>query len=86
VIAVVLDRFDRALVKLMDDPAAIEDVQRVAAELSDALLSHLAYEEDELLEPGTLRAPCRSWPPGRSVSQHRCRQTLELANGCVEIS
>jgi hypothetical protein len=51
VIAVVLDPFDRALVKLMDDPAAIEDVQRVAAEFSDALLSHLAYEEDELLEP-----------------------------------
>lgn len=51
VIAVVLDRFDRALVKMMDDPATIEDVQRVAAELSDALLSRLAYEEDELLEP-----------------------------------
>lgn len=50
VIAEVLDQFDRALVAMMRDPAQIRDVQRVADELRDALLSHLAYEEDELLE------------------------------------
>jgi hemerythrin-like domain-containing protein len=51
VIAAVLDRFDRALVVMMGDAQRIEDVRRVADELHDALLSHLAYEEDELLEP-----------------------------------
>ena len=50
VIAEVLDQFDRALVAMMNDPAQVKDVQRVADELRDALLSHLAYEEDELLE------------------------------------
>lgn len=51
VIAAQLDRFDRALVGMMNDPAKIEDVRRVADELGDTLLSHLAYEEDELLGP-----------------------------------
>jgi alkanesulfonate monooxygenase SsuD/methylene tetrahydromethanopterin reductase-like flavin-dependent oxidoreductase (luciferase family)/hemerythrin-like domain-containing protein len=50
VIADVLDQFDKALVAMMRDPAQVKDVQRVADELRDALLSHLAYEEDELLE------------------------------------
>jgi hypothetical protein len=36
---------------MMEEPAAIQGVQQVATELSDALLSHLAYEEDGLLEP-----------------------------------
>ncbi len=51
VIAAVLDRFDRALVAMMGDARRVEDVRRVADELHDALLSHLAYEEDELLAP-----------------------------------
>lgn len=50
VIAEVLDQFDKALVAMMREPAQVKDVQRVADELRDALLSHLAYEEDELLE------------------------------------
>jgi hemerythrin-like domain-containing protein len=49
VIAGVLERFDRALVAMMSDAAEVAGVRRVADELSDALLSHLAYEEDELL-------------------------------------
>ena len=51
VIAEQLDRFDRALVGMMNDPGKVEEVQRVADELGDTLLSHLAYEEDELLGP-----------------------------------
>jgi alkanesulfonate monooxygenase SsuD/methylene tetrahydromethanopterin reductase-like flavin-dependent oxidoreductase (luciferase family)/hemerythrin-like domain-containing protein len=51
VIAAQLDRFDRALVGMMNDPEKVVDVQRVADELGDMLLSHLAYEEDELLGP-----------------------------------
>jgi hypothetical protein len=62
VIADVLDRFDRALVLLVaespvddvgtgvptaDGPA---EIARLAAELSDLLLSHLAYEEDQLAQ------------------------------------
>jgi hypothetical protein len=51
VIAVQIDRFDRALVGMMDDPGKVEDMRRLADELGDMLLSHLAYEEDELLGP-----------------------------------
>jgi hemerythrin-like domain-containing protein len=51
VIAEQLERFDKALVTMMDDPGAIKAVQQVAEQLSDSLLSHLAYEEDELLGP-----------------------------------
>ena len=57
VIAGVLDRFDRALVDLVreadgsrwDDGMSAE-IETLAAELGDILLSHLAYEEDELAE------------------------------------
>ncbi len=51
IIAEVVQRVDRALVAMMTDPSGIEEVRRVTRELSDALLSHLAYEEDELLGP-----------------------------------
>lgn len=51
VIAAVLDRFDRALVAMINDAERIAEVRHVADELHDALLSHLAYEEDELLGP-----------------------------------
>lgn len=62
VIADVLDRFDRALVLLVVEGAAAGvapevpttdgpgEIARLAAELSDLLLSHLAYEEDELAQ------------------------------------
>jgi hemerythrin-like domain-containing protein len=51
IIAEVVERFDRSLVALIEDPSGISEVQRLAHELGDALLSHLAYEEDELLGP-----------------------------------
>lgn len=51
VIADVLDQFDHALVAMMRDPERVTEVRRIADELHDALLSHLAYEEDELLGP-----------------------------------
>jgi hemerythrin-like domain-containing protein len=50
VIAEVLERFDGALVDLMTG-RSMGEVRRVADELGDALLSHLAYEENELLGP-----------------------------------
>lgn len=51
IIAEQIDRVDRALVAMMNDPRELEQVRRVADELGDMLLSHLAYEEDELLGP-----------------------------------
>ena len=58
VIAGVLDRFDRALVDLVrEDDGAVgptragtAEIGALADELGDILLSHLAYEEDELAE------------------------------------
>jgi hemerythrin-like domain-containing protein len=65
VIADVLDRFDRTLVLLVDDKNGggsatdgLSETRRVADELSDLLLSHLGYEEDELEQGlGLLRGP-----------------------------
>ena len=51
VIAEQVDRLDRALIGMMSDPGQVEGVRRVVDELGDMLLSHLAYEEDELLGP-----------------------------------
>ena len=51
VIAAQIDRLDRALVSMMNEPGKVEDVRTVADELGDMLLSHFAYEEDELLGP-----------------------------------
>jgi hypothetical protein len=42
---------DRALVEHMSDPADLEGVQAAIDVLGDALLSHLSYEEHELVEP-----------------------------------
>jgi hemerythrin-like domain-containing protein len=50
----VLDRLHwehEVIAEVLDHPDRVEDVRRVADELHDALLSHLAYEEDELLGP-----------------------------------
>jgi hypothetical protein len=51
VIHEVLDGVDRALVALAADPAALDGVQQAADLLTDTLLSHLSYEEVELVEP-----------------------------------
>ncbi|MFC4563339.1 LLM class flavin-dependent oxidoreductase [Nocardiopsis mangrovi] len=50
-IAGVLERVDRALVAMVADPARIGDVQDAVDLLTDTLLSHLSYEERELVEP-----------------------------------
>ena len=51
VIHEVLDGVDRALVALAADPAELDGVQRAVDLLTDTLLSHLSYEEVELVEP-----------------------------------
>ncbi len=47
----VLDGVDRALVALAADPDAVDGVQAAVDLLTDTLLSHLSYEEHELVEP-----------------------------------
>jgi hemerythrin-like domain-containing protein len=47
----VLDGLNRALVELVADPGNFADLRRATDILTDALLSHLAYEEDQLVEP-----------------------------------
>lgn len=47
----VLDAVDRALVALAADPGAVDGVQASVDLLTDTLLSHLSYEENELVEP-----------------------------------
>jgi hypothetical protein len=42
---------DRALARLMSDPSSLAEVESALAVLEAALLSHLRYEEDELIEP-----------------------------------
>lgn len=51
VIAGVLDALDRALVELIAERAGPDEARAAADELSAVLLSHLAYEEEELLDP-----------------------------------
>lgn len=47
----VVEGVDRALVELLRDPADFSGVQKALDELTSALLSHLAYEENEIVEP-----------------------------------
>ncbi|SDB90830.1 Flavin-dependent oxidoreductase, luciferase family (includes alkanesulfonate monooxygenase SsuD and methylene tetrahydromethanopterin reductase) [Sanguibacter gelidistatuariae] len=47
----VLEGVDKALVALGGDPSRIADVQEAVHVLADTLLSHLSYEEIELVEP-----------------------------------
>ena len=47
----VLGRLDAALLDLVADPVGDEPLRAAVDQLSDALLSHLAYEERELVEP-----------------------------------
>lgn len=56
VIAEVLERVDAALVAMVSHPEGITAVRQAVELLNDTLLSHLAYEERELVEPlGRLR-------------------------------
>ncbi len=50
-IAGVLERVDAALVGLVGSPDQLDAVQAAVDLLSDTLLSHLSYEERELVEP-----------------------------------
>ncbi|GAA3669371.1 hypothetical protein GCM10022267_65080 [Lentzea roselyniae] len=47
----VLERVDAALVATVGDPKRIVDLQDAVDVLTDTLLSHLSYEERELVEP-----------------------------------
>ncbi|MGH3471276.1 MAG: LLM class flavin-dependent oxidoreductase [Nocardioidaceae bacterium] len=47
----VLTDVDRALVRLIEDPEDFAPVQDAVDLLTDTLLSHLSYEEDQLVEP-----------------------------------
>ena len=52
VIAGVLERVDAALVELVTSPATgMSDLRSAVDLLTDTLLSHLSYEEGELVEP-----------------------------------
>jgi len=50
-IAGVLERVDAGLVALVDDPDRVPELTEAVDLLADALLSHLSYEEHQLLEP-----------------------------------
>ena len=47
----VVEGVDRALVDHLRDPSDFTGAQKALDELTNALLSHLAYEEDEIVEP-----------------------------------
>ena len=47
----VLERVDDALVAMVDEPKKVVDLQDALDVLTDTLLSHLSYEERELVEP-----------------------------------
>jgi len=51
VIAGILTRLDEALVLMVDDPSELPGVHAEVERLSEVLLSHLDYEEQELLGP-----------------------------------
>jgi hemerythrin-like domain-containing protein len=47
----VLDAVDQALVALVSRPEGMKDLRVAVDQLTDSLLSHLSYEERELIEP-----------------------------------
>jgi hemerythrin-like domain-containing protein len=47
----VIERVDQALVALVTGPDGMKDLNAAIDLLTDTLLSHLAYEERELVEP-----------------------------------
>jgi hemerythrin-like domain-containing protein len=54
----VLERVDAALVTMVRDPKGITELSAAVDLLTDTLLSHLSYEERELVEP-MARMPLR---------------------------
>jgi len=50
-IAEVLAEIDSALVAMVDDEQRLDDTEKAVEHLSDTLLVHLKYEEEQLLEP-----------------------------------
>ena len=50
-IAKVLAQIDAALVAMVDDEKRLDDTENAVEHLSDTLLAHLRYEEEQLLEP-----------------------------------
>ena len=50
-IAKVLGEVDGALVAMVEDEQRLDETQSAVDHLSDALLAHLRYEEEQLLEP-----------------------------------
>jgi hemerythrin-like domain-containing protein len=50
-IAKVLGEVDAALVAMVGDEQRLDETQTAVDHLSDALLAHLKYEEEQLLEP-----------------------------------
>jgi hemerythrin-like domain-containing protein len=50
-IAEVLREVDAALVAMVGDEQRLDETQTAVDDLSDALLAHLKYEEEQLLEP-----------------------------------
>lgn len=47
----VIESVDRALVEFVATPEDFSRLDEAVAALSDTLLSHLSYEEDQLVEP-----------------------------------
>ncbi|HVB41803.1 MAG TPA: hemerythrin domain-containing protein [Streptosporangiaceae bacterium] len=47
----VIQDVDHALVRLISDPDGFADLQQAVDILTDALLSHLSYEEQQIMEP-----------------------------------
>ena len=73
-IAGVLERVDAALVALVTSPATgMSDLRSAVDLLTDTLLSHLSYEEGELVEPLGRLGPALhgSAPSGRRIAR-RC--------------
>jgi hemerythrin-like domain-containing protein len=50
-IAEVLGEVDAALVAMVGDEQRLDETQTAVDHLSEALLAHLKYEEEQLLEP-----------------------------------
>ncbi len=50
-IAEVLGEIDAGLVAMVEDEARLDDADTAVEHLSDALIAHLKYEEEQLLEP-----------------------------------
>ena len=50
-IAEVLGEVDAALVAMVKDEERLDETESALEHLSDALLAHLKYEEEQLLEP-----------------------------------